>query len=53
MFQDPFLNNGTGHSDSLFATDGTTLHLFTEVVLHHGNVFIAIWGSFKSAHQVY
>ncbi len=50
MFQDPFLNNGIGHSLGIFATNGTNYYPLSEIVLHNGNVLIATLGPFKGDH---
>ncbi len=53
MFQDPVLNHSVNYGKGFLTTDCSTLHPFSEVVLHDNDIIVAILSNFERTHQIY
>ena len=53
MLQGPVLNHNISYGKSFLTTDYSTIHSFSEVVLHDNVIIVSVWSPFKRTHQVY
>ncbi len=52
MFQESLLDHGISHGKGFLTTDCSTLHPFSEVVLHDNDTIVAILSRFQRTHQI-